>query len=163
MKIKAQVGSQLLEVDIVRDDGKYRVNIDGNEMLVDAQPLEGDFYTILIEGRSYEVSVEARDDLYLVRHGASEQTVRFADPSRAGREAKFGSDGPLKLLSQMPGKVVRVLVAPGDEVEEEQGLLVIEAMKMENEIVAPRAGKIQSVDVESGQAVEVGALLAIIE
>ena len=111
MKIKAQVGDHLHEVDIARENGKYRVDVEGTVLLVDAQPLEADFYTIVTEGRSYEVSVEARDDAYLVRHGADEKTVRFADPSRAGREAKFGTDGPQKLLSQMPGKVVRGLQA----------------------------------------------------
>lgn len=163
MRIVAQVGERVLEVEVDREDGRYRVDVDGESLLVDALPLEANFYSILTEGRSYEVSVETRDDAYLVRHGAAEQLVRFADPSRAGREAAFGADGPQKLVSQMPGKVVRVLVEPGDEVEAEQGLLVVEAMKMENEIAAPRAGKVASVDVEPGQAVEAGALLVVIE
>ena len=66
-------------------------------------------------------------------------------------------------MSQMPGKVVRVLVAAGDEIAAGQGIVVVEAMKMENEIAASKAGTVASIDVEEGQAVESGAVLAVIE
>jgi biotin carboxyl carrier protein len=163
MKISAQAGQQLLEVTIERSNGHYIVDVDGVRHEVDAHKLEADFYSILTEGRSYEVSVEPRGDAYHVRHGAAEQLVRLTDPSRRAREEGPDADGPVQILSQMPGKVVRVLVGEGDEVTAGQGVIVVEAMKMENEIAAPKDGKVASLSVGPGQSVEGGAVLAVIE
>jgi biotin carboxyl carrier protein len=114
-------------------------------------------------GRSYEVSIEATRDGYLVRHGAAEQRILLSDPGRRAREAFGGASGPLSVQSAMPGRVVRVLVAAGDPVRAGQGLVVIEAMKMENEITAPRDGRVRSVAVTAGETVEGGAELAVVE
>jgi biotin carboxyl carrier protein len=163
VRITAKAGQQLLDVDIERRDGHYRIEVDGVRYEVDALKLEGAFFSILTEGRSYEVSVEARDDTYYVRHGAAELLVTLSDPSRQAREAGEGAVGPENIVSMMPGKVVRVLVAAGDEVEDGQGLVVVEAMKMENEITAPKPGKVTAVNVATGQIVEGGAVLMVIE
>ena len=95
MKISAMAGQQLLEVTIERSNGHYIVNVDGVRHEVDAHKLEADFYSILTEGRSYEVSVEPRGDAYHVRHGAAEQLVRLTDPSRRAREEGPDADGPV--------------------------------------------------------------------
>lgn len=157
MKFKACVGETDYEIVVTRLDADYVVTIDGVEHIVDARKLEADFYSILYEGKSYEVSVESVGAKYLVRHGAYEQIVELADASRGGREELRKRSGPESIDSVMPGKVVRVLVEPGTEVQAGQGLVVIEAMKMENEIGAPRAGRVKSVDVKPGQNVETGA------
>jgi biotin carboxyl carrier protein len=163
MRISAKAGHQLLDVDIERRDGTYRVEVDGVLYEVDALKLEGAFYSILTEGRSYEVSVESRGDDYYVRHGAAELLVMLSDPSRQAREAAEGGVGPENIASMMPGKVARLLVKAGDEVEAGQGLIVVEAMKMENEIAATKAGRIVSVSVVEGETVEGGAVLMVIE
>ncbi len=163
MKITAKVGQQIVELTIERQNGNYVIEIDGERRRIDAHKLDGDFYSILTGERSYEVSVEPRGDGYYVRHGADEQLVTFSDPSRRAREAKGASDGKVELTSMMPGKVVRVLVAEGDTVEEGQGVVVVEAMKMENEVVSPRDGRITRLAATPGQTVEGGALLAVIE
>jgi len=163
MKISAKAGQQVLEVTIERSNGHYIVDVDGVQHTVDAHKLEADFYSILTEGRSYEVSVESRGDAYHVRHGAAEQLVRMTDPSRRAREDGPDADGPEKIVTQMPGKVVRVLVSEGDEVEAGQGIIVVEAMKMENEIAASKEGKVTALHVQPGQSVEGGAVLAVIE
>jgi biotin carboxyl carrier protein len=163
MKISARAGQQVLEVEIERSNGHYVVEIDGVTHQVDSHKLEADFYSILTGGRSYEVSVEANGESYHVRHGAAELLVTLTDPSRRAREDRSVGDGPEKVVSMMPGKVVRVLVQPGEEVQAGQALLVIEAMKMENEIVAGKDGTVRSVDVEPGQSVDGGSLLAVIE
>ena len=162
MKISAKAGQRVVDVTIERRDGDYRVTIGDERHDVDVHKLEGDFFSILTGGRSYEVSVEARGDTYFVRHGASEQLVTLSDPSRQAREGQ-GKQGTDEVVTMMPGKVVRVLVAEGDEVEAGQGIVVVEAMKMENEIAAERPGKVTSVRVEEGQTVEGGAVLAVIE
>jgi len=163
MKISAKAGNQVHEVMIEREDGLYVVEVDGTRHVVDAHKLEVDFYSILMDERSYEVSVEPVGDAYQVRHGASELLVSMTDPSRSAREGQAADDGPEKLVSMMPGKIVRVLVAEGDEVTAGQGIVVVEAMKMENEVVASKDGKVQSLHVETGQTVEGGAILAVIE
>lgn len=163
LKISAKVGGEPLDVTVERQDGHYLVRVSGVPHLVDAHKLEGDFYSIVSGGRSYEVSVEAGRDGYLVRHGATELLVSITDPGRQAREALAVVAGPEAIVAMMPGKIVRVLVAQGERVEAGQGILVIEAMKMENEIAAPKAGTVKAVEVQPGQAVEGGALLAVIE
>ena len=162
MKFGARVGETVHEVVVERVDGTFRVVVDGTEHIVDARKLEADFYSILSGGKSYEVSVEAAGSRYFVRHGAHERLVELADASRGGRDELARKGGPAEIVSFMPGKVVRVMVAAGDEVEAGQGLVVIEAMKMENEIASPRAGTVREVSVEPGQAVESGARLVVV-
>lgn len=163
MKITARVGDAVQEVNIERRDKDFLVEIDGESRLVNANKLEGDFYSILSGGKSYEVSVEVAGDGYIIRHGASEQQVRFTDASRQAREMSGAKEGPQTIESMMPGKVVRVLVKAGDRVTEGQGLVVVEAMKMENEIESPKDGKVTEVKVEPGQAVESGGALVVVE
>ena len=162
VKIAAQVGARSIEIQVERSDGLYIVDIDGERHVVDARKLEGDFYSLLTAGRSYEIAVECRGDAYHVRHGAAEQIVRLTDPGRKAREG-MRSTGPDRIVTMMPGKVVRVLVEVGDVVVAGQGIAVVEAMKMENEITAGRDGQVLRVDVRPGQSVEGGALLAIVE
>jgi len=163
MKFKASVGGSEHEIVVTRVDADYVVTLDGVEHVVDARKLEADFYSILYEGKSYEVSVESLGAKYLVRHGAYEQVVELADASRGGRQELHKRSGPESIDSVMPGKVVRVLVSAGDVVAAGQGLVVVEAMKMENEIGAPRSGRVKSVDVTPGQTVETGSLLVVLE
>ncbi len=162
MKIQAQVGTEIHDVTIEQHDGLFTVELDGTRHVVDAKPLEGDFFSILINGTSYEISVEPDGDAYHVRHGASAETVRLVDPSRVAREALI-AEGEQHVATVMPGKISRVLVEEGDEVEAGQGLVVVEAMKMENEIASPKAGRVTSVRVRPGQAVESGATLVVVE
>ena len=74
-----------------------------------------------------------------------------------------GPAGVQRIMAPMPGRVLRVLVQPGDDVRVRQGLVVIEAMKMENELIAPRAGRVRDVAVSAGSAVEAGRVLIVIE
>jgi len=163
MKLSAKAGQQVMEISIESRNGHYVVEVDGRTFHVDSHKLEGDFYSFLTDGHSYEVSVESKGDGYQVRHGAAELTLEFSDPSRRAREGLGGVAGPEKIITQMPGRVVRVLVNEGDSVDAGQGIAVVEAMKMENEIAATRPGRVSSVEVSPGQTVEGGAVLAVIE
>ena len=163
MRFSAKAGRQILEVTIERRNGTYSVEIDGVQYEVDSHKLEADFYSILTGGRSYEVSVEATRDGYRVRHGAAEQLVTLSDPGRQAREELADSKGSAAVVSAMPGKVARVLVRVGDRVEAGQGVVVVEAMKMENEITAPKPGRVISITVQPDQTVESGTELLVIE
>jgi biotin carboxyl carrier protein len=162
MKFSVEIADCMHDVEVERHEGGYVVTVDGTRHEVDAHRLEADFYSILTDGKSYEVSVEVRGDEYLVRHGGAERSVRVTDPGRRAR-TRQAAGGPERVISHMPGKVVRVLVEPGQAIAAGQGILVLEAMKMENEIVASRAGRVTSVRVTAGQSVEGGAELAVVE
>ena len=163
MKLAVKVRDHVHDVVVTRQNGHYVVEVDGRRHEVDSHKLENNFYSFITDERSYEVSVERDGDSYKVRRGAAQLDVTISDPSRRAREGLAGKAGPEKIVSQMPGKVVRVLVAEGDVVEPGAGLVVVEAMKMENEITTVQGGTVTRIAVSAGTAVEGGALLLIVE
>ena len=122
-------------------------------------------YSILLGNRSYEAHVIPALDAagpreFTVRVGSESYRVELVDPRAwPGRRGLRGSDGPQEVSAPMPGKVVKLLVAEGDEVEDGQGLLVIEAMKMQNELKSPRAGRVERIYAAEGAGVETGTPL----
>lgn len=164
MKFKAFHGDLERDVDVEPFDGGYLVIIDGVRHEVDTTKLEGSLYSLLIGNKSYEVSVTTSEaDLYDVRHGGSKASVRFVDPLSAAAGAHLAHTGPAEITAAMPGRVVKVLVEEGQEIVEGQGLIILEAMKMENEVAAPRDGTITNFFVQPGQTLESGEKIAIIE
>jgi biotin carboxyl carrier protein len=117
-------------------------------------------------GASYDVAIEThRQGRHLVHAGGDVVPVTLLAPGR-GRPASSGAvasaTGPVSIVAPMPGRVVKLLVAPGDAVLARQGLVVIEAMKMENELRAPRAGTVTDVRVREGAPVEANVVLVVI-
>ena len=164
MRLRAHVGQdETHEIEVHASGETYEVTVDGTVYVVDARKLESNFYSLLVGGRSYEVSVEGDEEDFEVRHGAFLRTVRLVDPLRAASGADLGDTGRAVIEAVMPGRVVRLLVEEGQEVEPGQGVLVLEAMKMENEVAAPRAGTVSSLKVAQGETVETGQLLAVVE
>ncbi len=164
MIFDATADGRTLRVEVRGKDGRYTVVVDGKPLDVDLQETGRHFLSLLIEGRSYEVGLERRGSGYTVVLPDDTLTVELADAARSGGAvAKKGASGRARIAAPMPGKIVRVLVAVGQPVEVGQGLVVMEAMKMENELRAPRAGHVKELSVREGQAVETGALLAIVE
>jgi biotin carboxyl carrier protein len=114
-------------------------------------------------GRQHEIAVSPNGHGgAIVAVGGSEVLVARADPLRGRRAEGRAADGPQRLVAPMPGKIVKVLVAPGDQVALRQGVVVVEAMKMENELRAGRAGIVREVLVVEGASVEAGAPLVVI-
>ena len=112
------------------------------------------------------MDVTAKDDQYTVACEGKSVQLRLLDERRASRSGEAGGsgrDGGKLIKSFMPGKVVEVLVSVGDDVEKDQGLIIIEAMKMENELRSTAAGKVKEIRVSTGQAVESGELLIELE
>jgi biotin carboxyl carrier protein len=164
-RFTALVGDETRSVEVVPvADGRFEVTIDGRTRIVDARATGRVSWSLVIDEVATEVSVVARGDAFAVQIGGRTDRFRLLDERamRAHRKSA-GDQGDREVRAAMPGKVVTVLVEVGTKVERGQGLLVIEAMKMENEVSAPRAGTVQEIRVKPGQAVEPGELLAIVE
>jgi biotin carboxyl carrier protein len=164
MLLDATVDGRTLRVLVQGKDGHYTVTLDGKELEVDLFDAGADFVSLLIEGKSHEAGLEKRAGGYTVVLADDVIGVDLADA--AGGEApalKKAATGPQRINAPMPGKIVRLLVGPGDLVAAGAGLVVVEAMKMENELRAPRAGRVRETAVREGQTVETGALLVVLE
>ena len=147
--------------------GRYALTLDGQRHELDVVALANGGLSFLTGGESHEALVDTlkSGELQVLIDGhqtrldiADERTLR----SRAASSA-FSVEGKQEICAPMPGKVVRVLVKPGDVVTEGQGLVVVEAMKMENELKSPKAGTVLSVHTTEGVAVENGAKLVVVE
>lgn len=164
MKFKALLGEREHDVTVEPVEGGFVVFVDGIEHAVDAVACEDSFYSLIWKDHSYDVSVRAteRDNL-VVRHGSYRREVRVVDPLAMAASAHGSESGRAEITAVMPGRVVKVLVEEGEDVEAGQGILVLEAMKMENEVQAPRAGRVAKLTVSVGSTVEAGQTLAVVE
>jgi biotin carboxyl carrier protein len=141
---------------------RFRIG-DSTESCADVEVVEPGVYSVLMDGRSYEARVEETADALVVVIDGRRFEIEARDPRRFSRKGSgAGADGPQTIAAPMPGKVVRVLAAVGDEVAAGQGLLVVEAMKMQNELKAPRAGRVLALSAAEGATVAAGETLATI-
>jgi biotin carboxyl carrier protein len=159
---EATVGGGTIRVEVRGGEGRYSLSLDGSPLEVDLVPAGRHLASLLVEGESYEVGLEKRPEGFVVQLPGDSVSVILAESARGATAPERRAHGPARLTAPMPGRVVRVLEAKGAEVAAGQGLVVIEAMKMENELVSPRAGHVLEVAVLEGQAVEAGALLALV-
>jgi biotin carboxyl carrier protein len=125
----------------------------------DVVEVEPNVYSVLVDGVSYEARIIGNEVVIAGVH----MEFELNDPRQWKRSAgSADSSGRASLTAAMPGKIVRVLVAVGDEVTAGQGILMIEAMKMQNELKSPRAGRVTAIEVKENDSVNAGALLATI-
>jgi biotin carboxyl carrier protein len=162
---------------IVQVDGKeYRLKLertpvgweglfDGREIAFEAMLVRRDVLSLRIAGRIYEVRRETGPTGTQLSVGHVRYAAEWRDPrSLRGRKRGAGDDlSPKKLIAPMPGKVIRVLLQEGAQVETGQGIVVMEAMKMQNEIKSPRKGTVQKILAAEGANVNAGDVLAIVE
>jgi len=139
-------------------DGVEGNAVEGAHSIV---PLTSGAYSVLIGGRSYEVVAGAPGEI--VVNGRRFAVVVFDPREMRGRKSKDAGEGRRNIAAMMPGKVVRILVVQGDEVEAGQGLIVVEAMKMQNEMKSPKAGRVVEVKVKADATVAAGEVLMVIE
>jgi biotin carboxyl carrier protein len=152
-----------LELERVQD--LWRCGLEDKDIQVDAVLARPDVLSMVVEGKAYEIKREhTATDVHLWV-GSARYSAELRDPrSLRSRRATMATDqGPRRLLASMPGKVVRVLLEEQAAVEPGQGILVVEAMKMQNEIKSPKRGTVQKIVATEGTAVNAGDLLAIVE
>jgi biotin carboxyl carrier protein len=164
---KLQGQKEAVPVDIEHLGGtQYRLTLHDKTHLVDALKLDHGAVSMLVDGTSYPVEFEENGDEVNVLVRGQVSRVDVADERRlrlrAG-SAGFSVEGKQVINAPMPGKVVKVLVKLGDEVKEGQGLVVVEAMKMENELKSPKAGKVVELLAKEGTTVENNAKLVVVE
>jgi biotin carboxyl carrier protein len=164
MLLEATVDGRQVRVDVRGEGGRYTVVIDGQSSEVDARFDAGGWLSLLADGTSIAAALERRPGGYTVHLREDTIDVELADAAPGpGAGPKRGTAGPARVTAPMPGRLVRILVQPGQEVRAGEGLVVVEAMKMENELRAPRAGRVAEVHVRERQAVETGALLVVLD
>lgn len=169
MNLKVQLGGRTLDLRLNRNraDWLFSARCAGAgaiEKAASVLEVEPGIYSVLLEGRSFEVRVERGAAGLVVHVGGRRFIAEVSDPRRLSRKsASFHREGRQTVTAPMPGKVVRLLVAEGDAVETGQGLLVVEAMKMQNEMKAPKAGRVVVLAAREGATVGVGEVLAAIE
>ncbi|MGC2646749.1 MAG: biotin/lipoyl-containing protein [Candidatus Sulfotelmatobacter sp.] len=151
-------------LDLNRADGRWSCHLDGREVEVDAILARPDVLSLRVGNLAYEIKSErVANDLHLWV-GSTRFAAEVRDPrSLRGRARAADGRGPKKIVAPMPGKVVRLLVKEGDEVELGAGVAVVEAMKMQNEIKSPKKGTVQKIMATEGAAVNAGDVLAIVE
>jgi biotin carboxyl carrier protein len=147
-------------------DGRYAVTLEGHRFELESLVLPHGAVSMIVEGQSFSVEFDEKgDEVGVLLRG---QLTRFdvADERKIRMRAAtagFSVEGKQTITAPMPGKIVKVFVKVGDEVTEGQGLVVVEAMKMENELKSPKAGKVTEVITKEGATVENGAPLVVVE
>ncbi|HEX6505375.1 MAG TPA: biotin/lipoyl-containing protein [Terriglobales bacterium] len=165
MLFDVTIEGQRRRLQLDRVDGRWSCNLDGREVQLDAVLARRDVLSLLLEGKAYEVKRERTPTDTHLWVGPVRYAVELSDPrSLRARKAKAGLEqGPIKLVAPMPGKVVRVLAPEKAEVEAGQGVVVVEAMKMQNELKSPKKGIVQKIMASEGAAVNAGDVLAVVE
>jgi biotin carboxyl carrier protein len=159
----ARAGERVSRVEVRVFEDRYRVAIDDRALHVDVRDCGPGFLSLLVDGTSHDVALERVKEGFAVTVDGTRTIVALGPTVPAGVAPHHGVAPVVRLLAPMPGKILRTLVPAGSTVEAGQGLVVMEAMKMENELRAPRAGTVREVHVKEGQTVETGALLAVVE
>jgi biotin carboxyl carrier protein len=166
MKFHIEFDGRMREVELngAGSGGRRRYVIDGREIEADAAEINPGVFSILIGAQVFEARVEPFAGKLRVHVDGKEYAAMVHDPRRwrRGDGVAAETQGRQQVIAPMPGKVVRVLVKPGEEVEAGQGIVVVEAMKMQNAVRSPKIGTVERVLVAEGQAVNAGEVVAVI-
>ena len=151
MKLRVIIGETVHEVELELDGGRVSARIGARSYELEAREIEHGTYLFFVGNRVREVRVDER--------------IEIIDPKRlrSGQNSGGHHHGVAQIVAPMPGKVVRVHVEAGATVEKGAGVIVVEAMKMQNEMKSPRAGVVVSVNVKPGDTVNAGDVLAVLD
>lgn len=162
MRYSVSIADKVYDVELTRVEDRWICRLNGRELSVDFTMVSGGIASILIDGQSFEVRRETGGRIAV---GNRKFEVAVEDPrSWQGRHRRdLAHSGPQRLTASMPGKIVRVLAKEGDTIQAGQGIVVVEAMKMQNEIKSLKPGTLHKLLVREGANVNAGEVLAIVE
>jgi len=165
MKFEAQLGGETVPVDVSGADGRFRVALEGQTLEVDGRRVGEGLWSLVVDGVTTTVDLIEEDGVFTVQVDGERYEIRVEEESRYIIRTRGGTAATRGqvLKAPMPGRVVLVEVAVGARVAPGDGLIVLEAMKMENEFKATTAGTVKDVRVQAGQAVNPGDVLVVIE
>ena len=165
VKLKAVIGDREQDLDVQIDGAAVRAKIDGRVYELELREPEPGCYVFFRGAEVHDCRVSKVQDVFDVNLRGRNHAITIVDPKRlrSGQDSDRHSHGLVQLTAQMPGKVVRVQIEVGASVEKGTGVVVVEAMKMQNEMKAPRAGVVISINVKPGDTVNAGDVLAVIE
>jgi biotin carboxyl carrier protein len=165
MKLKALLTEKDYEVSLNLASGAAVVEVEGRHYDLEVRELAQGQYLLVSGSQVYKCRVDRKRDTFAVVLHGQDYDVSIIDPKRLRSTQSSGThqSGVAEIVSPMPGKIVRVLVEVGANVEAGAGVVVVEAMKMQNELKATKAGVVISVKTEEGAAVSAGDVLAVIE
>jgi biotin carboxyl carrier protein len=164
MKIEITIQGRQRTVELTRPGERPRWTIDGDAIEADAAEVSPGIYSVIVDGESLEARVEGKSSNLRVVTNGKEYTVVIENPRalKKNREGAAEAQGQQNILAPMAGKIVRVLVSLGDQVHSGQGLAIVEAMKMQNEIRSSKSGTIERLGVVEGQTVNPGDTIAVV-
>lgn len=152
---------KIYKINLEEDENQIRFEIDGETIPVEFERIEGNLYSIIINGQSRSIGV--------LKKGKKIQVFLDGDlyeleavSEREQRKAHHTASGVQEIKSPMPSRVVKILKAEGDDVALEEGVIVVEAMKMESELKSPIEGKVKNIMIKEGDPVEAGTVLLVV-
>jgi biotin carboxyl carrier protein len=168
MKLQAELNNENYEVEIKRDGEKVFARVDDREYELEASEVEPNVFLLKHENKIYEIFVSPKSEEnapYSVKIKNQEFEINLTDPKRLrGSNASGGqADGIAEIKTAMPGKLVRVLTEQGAQIKQGEPILVVEAMKMQNEMKSPKDGTVKEIRFAEGATVNAGDVLAVIE
>lgn len=166
MKFVGLIGKKETHIEILKENGQYHLTLNGKSFTVDAFRPGHQILSLLVDGKSFEVELEKAGNVYSVHFYRDTINLEIYEARKfqaGGLVRKTVSDGPLKVVAPMPGKIIRVVVGENAHVNEGDPLLIMEAMKMQNELKAPKSGIVKNIHAKEGEPVSAQQVLIVLE
>jgi biotin carboxyl carrier protein len=165
MDLQLNIDEKTHKVEIDFKDGNYLVRLGGREHSVDSQPISENCLSLLVDGKAYTVFIAENQGKKYISVQGEQFCIEEAKAESGARSLAESAalKGVPTIASPMPGKVVKILVGQGDRVEKGQGLVIVEAMKMENEIRSASVGTVKKINFKEGDLVDAAAPIIELE
>ena len=165
MDLQFNIDQEIYKIEIDFKDGKYSVKLGDRQYQVDSQPISENCLSLVVDGKAYTVFIAEDEDKQYISVQGEQFCVEEAKAESGARSIAESATlkGIPTIASPMPGKVVKILVGVGDRVEKGQGLVIVEAMKMENEIRSTSAGVVKKINFKEGDLVDAAELIIELE
>lgn len=162
MKLIAELNDEKNEIELTRDGEKVSAKISGREYQLEASEVEPNVYLLKHENKIYQIYVAPNG---IVNLGNYQFEIKLSDPKRLRGSNSSGAeaDGASQIKTAMPGKIVRILVEQGAEIKKGDGVIIVEAMKMQNEMKSPKDGIVKEIRFAEGATVNAGDIMAVVE